>query len=168
MLARTDELKRRVPRLKEAVEILEGGDDRIQLAVALGELGRAYRALGDFNRGRVLVRKAWHVAKTCGADPLCRELMPRHADPGELAAAAAQPGQATTEAQRDVEALTEAEVRIAVLAAHGNTNREIASKLFVTVSTVEQHLTRIYRKLNVKRRRDLPAKLSDSSLTGTV
>ncbi|MFE2185704.1 AAA family ATPase [Streptomyces sp. NPDC059455] len=168
VLARTDELKRRVPRLKEAVEILESGDDRIQLAVALGELGRAYRSLGDFNRGRVLVRKAWHVAKTCGADPLCRELMPRHADPGELAAAAAaQPGQGT-EAQREVEALTEAEVRIAVLAAHGNTNREIASKLFVTVSTVEQHLTRIYRKLNVKRRRDLPAKLSDSSLTGTV
>ncbi|MFF6850422.1 helix-turn-helix transcriptional regulator [Streptomyces antimycoticus] len=167
VLARTDELKRRVPRLKEAVEILEGGDDRIQLAIALGELGRAYRSLGDFNRGRVFVRKAWHVAKTCGADPLCRELMPRHADAGELAAAAAQPGQGA-EQQRDVEALTEAEVRIAVLAAHGNTNREIASKLFVTVSTVEQHLTRIYRKLNVKRRRDLPAKLSDSSLTGTV
>ncbi|WAP56094.1 helix-turn-helix transcriptional regulator [Streptomyces sp. S465] len=167
VLARTDELKRRVPRLKEAVEILEGGDDRVQLAIALGELGRAYRSLGDFNRGRVFVRKAWHVAKTCGADPLCRELMPRHADSGEFAAAAAQPGQGS-EAQRDVEALTEAEVRIAVLAAHGNTNREIASKLYVTVSTVEQHLTRIYRKLNVKRRRDLPAKLSDSSLTGTV
>ncbi|MFD8160815.1 helix-turn-helix transcriptional regulator [Streptomyces malaysiensis] len=167
VLARTDELKRRVPRLKEAVEILESGDNRVQLAVALGELGRAYRSLGDFNRGRVFVRKAWHVAKTCGADPLCRELMPRHAEAGELAAAAAQPGQGT-ETQREVEALTEAEVRIAVLAAHGNTNREIASKLFVTVSTVEQHLTRIYRKLNVKRRRDLPAKLSDSSLTGTV
>ncbi|MFI0820596.1 AAA family ATPase [Streptomyces sp. NPDC021098] len=167
VLARTDDLKRRLPRLKEAVEVLEGGDDRVQLAVALGELGRAYRALGDFNRGRVFVRKAWHVAKTCGADPLCRELMPRHAESGEFVAAAAQPGQGD-EPQRDVEALTEAEVRIAVLAAHGNTNREIASKLFVTVSTVEQHLTRIYRKLNVKRRRDLPAKLSDSSLTGTL
>jgi DNA-binding CsgD family transcriptional regulator len=164
MLARTDELKHRVPRLKEAVEILEGGDDRIQLAVALGELGRAYRALGDFSRGRVFVRKAWHVAKTCGADPLCHELMPRHPESGEPASAA-QPG---AEPQSEVEALTEAEVRIAVLAAHGNTNREIASKLFVTVSTVEQHLTRIYRKLNVKRRRDLPAKLSDSSLTGAV
>jgi DNA-binding NarL/FixJ family response regulator len=34
------------------------------------------------------------------------------------------------------------------------------------VSTVELHLTRIYRKLNVKRRRDLPSKLSDSSLAG--
>jgi DNA-binding CsgD family transcriptional regulator len=167
VLARTDQLRRRLPRLKEAVEVLEGGDDRIQLAIALGELGRAYRALGDFNRGRVFVRKAWHVAKTCGAEPLCRELMPRQADTGELAPAPAQPG-GDAEPQRDVEALTEAEVRVALLAAHGNTNREIASKLFVTVSTVEQHLTRIYRKLNVKRRRDLPAKLSDSSLTGTV
>lgn len=168
VLARTDQLRRRLPRLKEAVEVLEGGDDRIQLAIALGELGRAYRALGDFNRGRVFVRKAWHVAKTCGAEPLCRELMPRQADSGELAPAPVQPGGGEAEPQRDVEALTEAEVRVALLAAHGNTNREIASKLFVTVSTVEQHLTRIYRKLNVKRRRDLPAKLSDSSLTGTV
>ena len=35
-------------------------------------------------------------------------------------------------------------------------NREIAGELFITVSTVEQHLTRIYRKLNVKGRQDLP------------
>lgn len=55
---------------------------------------------------------------------------------------------------------------MALLAARGHTNREIATKLYVTVSTVEQHLTRIYRKLKVKRRRDLPARLSDLSLPG--
>ncbi|NEA06615.1 helix-turn-helix transcriptional regulator, partial [Streptomyces sp. SID10116] len=47
--------------------------------------------------------------------------------------------------------LTEAERRVAELAADGFTNREISRKLYVTVSTVEQHLTRIYRKLDVKR-----------------
>src|SRR5262249_123299 len=31
-----------------------------------------------------------------------------------------------------------------------------ASRLYITVSTVEQHLTRVYRKLNVNRRSDLP------------
>ncbi|NEC39773.1 helix-turn-helix domain-containing protein, partial [Streptomyces rubrogriseus] len=51
--------------------------------------------------------------------------------------------------------LSRAEQRVAVLAAHGMSNRQISRKLYVTVSTVEQHLTRIYRKLNVTRRVDL-------------
>ncbi|MGA5130203.1 AAA family ATPase [Streptomyces olivoreticuli] len=165
ILARGEDLKRRLPRLKEAVEILEDGGDRLQLAGALGELGMGYRALGDFNRARVLMRKAWHVAKACGAEPLCRQLIPGHGDGSDFVAAAEQTGDGDA-VQREVEALTEAEARVALLAAHGNTNREIASKLVVTVSTVEQHLTRIYRKLKVKRRRDLPARLADSSLTG--
>ncbi|WP_245674898.1 helix-turn-helix transcriptional regulator [Herbidospora cretacea] len=52
--------------------------------------------------------------------------------------------------------LSEAERRVATLAAQGQTNRQISGNLFVTVSTVEQHLTRIYRKLGVTRRADLP------------
>ena len=48
---------------------------------------------------------------------------------------------------------------MAALAAVGYTNREIASKLYITPSTIEQHLTRVYRKLNVKYRKDLPADL---------
>ncbi|MEY9968292.1 DNA-binding NarL/FixJ family response regulator, partial [Streptacidiphilus sp. MAP12-16] len=52
--------------------------------------------------------------------------------------------------------LSSAERRVASLAALGHTNREIARDLFITVSTVEQHLTRVYRKLNVTRRSDLP------------
>ncbi|MEI5131209.1 helix-turn-helix transcriptional regulator [Streptomyces libani] len=55
--------------------------------------------------------------------------------------------------------LSEAERRVAALAALGRTNREIGRKLHITVSTVEQHLTRVYRKLNIKRRADLPVGL---------
>ncbi|MET8842360.1 AAA family ATPase [Streptomyces rubiginosohelvolus] len=51
--------------------------------------------------------------------------------------------------------LTGAEERVAKLAALGRTNREIASELRVTASTVEQHLTRVYRKLAVTRRGEL-------------
>jgi DNA-binding CsgD family transcriptional regulator len=51
--------------------------------------------------------------------------------------------------------LSDAERRVAELAAHGLTNREIARKLYITVSTVEQHLTRVYRKLGVRRRMEL-------------
>ncbi|MFF3625615.1 helix-turn-helix transcriptional regulator [Streptomyces sp. NPDC002467] len=55
--------------------------------------------------------------------------------------------------------LSQSERRVASLASAGYTNREIAAKLFVTMSTIEQHLTRIYRKLNISRRQDLPIDL---------
>lgn len=55
--------------------------------------------------------------------------------------------------------LTDAERRVGSLAAAGCTNREIALQLFITVSTVEQHLTKIYRKLKVRSRSGLPVEL---------
>ncbi|MFD0525740.1 LuxR C-terminal-related transcriptional regulator [Paractinoplanes durhamensis] len=51
--------------------------------------------------------------------------------------------------------LTRAEAKVAGLAARGHTNREISAQLYITMSTVEQHLTRIYRKLGVARRDEL-------------
>ncbi|MFJ5779686.1 AAA family ATPase [Streptomyces sp. NPDC093094] len=54
-----------------------------------------------------------------------------------------------------VAVLTRSERRVAVLAADGCTNRAIAARLYVTPSTVEQHLTNVYRKLRVKSRGDL-------------
>ena len=38
-------------------------------------------------------------------------------------------------------------------------NREIAQALFVTVRTVEMHLTHAYRKLDISSREELPALL---------
>ncbi|GGO32798.1 helix-turn-helix transcriptional regulator [Micromonospora parathelypteridis] len=146
---------RRLPMLREAVEILEDGGNRLQLALALGELGRCHQAEGDVNQARMLVRKAWHLAKSCGAEPLCEQLIPGYSE-----SEVTPPTRGTLPRSPETEPLTEAEARVAALAAEGHTNREIAAQLFVTVSTVEQHLTRIYRKLDVRRRRDLPTKLS--------
>jgi DNA-binding CsgD family transcriptional regulator len=47
--------------------------------------------------------------------------------------------------------LTETERRVAELAARGRSNKEIAAELFMGVSTVEAHLSRVYRKLGVRR-----------------
>ncbi len=60
-----------------------------------------------------------------------------------------------TSDEQPAAALTDAELRVATLAAQGKTNRQIAHTLYITVSTVEQHLTRVYRKLSVQRRTDL-------------
>jgi DNA-binding CsgD family transcriptional regulator len=58
--------------------------------------------------------------------------------------------------------LTETEQRVAALAAQGRSNKEIAAELFMGVSTVEMHLTRAYRKLGIRSRGGLAAKLATS------
>ena len=54
------------------------------------------------------------------------------------------------------DSLTPSERRVVELAAAGGTNREIAQTLFVTEKTVETHLGRAFRKLDISSRRQLP------------
>ena len=58
-----------------------------------------------------------------------------------------------------LDSLTASERRVAQLAAEELSNKEIAQALFVTVKTVELHLSNVYRKLGIGSRRDLPAAL---------
>ena len=51
--------------------------------------------------------------------------------------------------------LTDTERRVAELAAAGSTNREIAQALFMSVHTVEAHMTRIFRTVGVQSRTEL-------------
>ncbi len=59
-----------------------------------------------------------------------------------------------------VDALTPSERRVSELAASGLANAEIAQALFVTVRTVEMHLSAAYRKLGIASRAALPAALA--------
>lgn len=60
--------------------------------------------------------------------------------------------------------LTPAEARIAALVARGLKNREIGTALYMSVATVEAHLTRIYRKLAIRSRTELARLVADGSL----
>jgi DNA-binding CsgD family transcriptional regulator len=56
--------------------------------------------------------------------------------------------------------LTEGEHRVAELAAQGRTNKEIAAELFMGRSTVEAHLSRVYRKLGLRSRTELAGRIA--------
>ncbi|WP_256861146.1 helix-turn-helix transcriptional regulator [Streptomyces tsukubensis] len=145
-------LPQRIDLLEEAADLLVTCNDRYELAHVLTDLAEASSMVRHHSRARGLFRRARHLATQCGAAPLLRRL---GAEPSDIGGAwNAPPGQR-------IASLTESERRVAALAAIGRTNREIADQLFVTASTVEQHLTNVFRKLGVKGRQQLPRELAD-------
>ena len=62
-------------------------------------------------------------------------------------------------ARRSPDVLTRAERDVARLVVAGRTNKEIAGELHISLRTVESNLTRIYRKMDVRSRTELTAKL---------
>lgn len=115
-------------------------------AQARTALGAALLRRGDDKAARRQLRAAVDLAVRCGdvdaAGRARNALMGAGGRMGEV------PGRA-----RDV--LTDGERRVAELAAAGLTNRQIADALFVTVRTVESHLSNTYRKFGVQTRADL-------------
>lgn len=143
---------RRPQLLLESLELLEKCGDRFEQARTLAKLSGAYHRLDENRRARMVFRRALHLAQGCQAEPLTRELLSVSSELGEALAAS---GDAVKLA-----VLTGSERRVAALAAMGYTNREIATKLYITASTVEQHLTRVYRKLEITHRKELPSDLN--------
>ncbi|MFG1855603.1 helix-turn-helix transcriptional regulator [Actinomadura geliboluensis] len=153
LLAAVSDLRERPALLREAIDILLEQDGGFELAQARAELGRALFMLGDETQARAEARTAYRLADRAGMD------LPKGILPQEITGAARASGGAEAPTAGLIGKLSDAELRVAALASQGHTNRQIAGKLFITVSTVEQHLTRVYRKLNVRRRADLPLEL---------
>ena len=63
--------------------------------------------------------------------------------------------------------LTPAQERVAELVAAGKSNRQIAAELFMSVRTVETHLTKIYRQMGVGSRAQLAAHIAGRASTDT-
>jgi len=162
--AQSVDVKLRPSLLARAVEDLHRSGDRLELARTVSVLGETYRELGETTRSIAVTRRAMHLARECGAEPLCAESgqrlregeRKRVQDLGPAGGASAEPDGCDVPGAEAEAKLSDSEKRVAALAACGYTNREISAKLFVTISTVEQHLTRVYRKLKITRRHQLP------------
>lgn len=138
-------------------KLLEVSVDRLRalprprdLAATLLALGLERHRRGATAAAREALGEARELAERCGAAPLAADALAGLHRTGARPRRHARTGPA---------ALTGAERRVAMLAADGRTNREIAEELVLTHRTVEWHLGNIYAKLGIDSRRDLRSAL---------
>jgi DNA-binding CsgD family transcriptional regulator len=140
--------KERPALLQEALTSLARVGDKSESVRVLAELAQVFRDVGLTGRARTTARRAWELARASGVESLCDRRWSAdlkahlHVVEDEAPAEPAVP-------------LTDSELAVARLAALEHTNREISRKMHITVSTVEQHLTRVYRKLGVSGRKQI-------------
>jgi DNA-binding CsgD family transcriptional regulator len=137
--------------LEEAVEMLEPTTARLEHARALVEYGGALRRSKRRIEARERLREGVEIAHRLRALALVAQAN------DELAATGARPRKVV---QTGLETLTASERRVAQLAAEDMSNKDIAQALFVTVKTVEVHLSSAYRKLDISSRRQLASALA--------
>jgi DNA-binding CsgD family transcriptional regulator len=139
-----------------AVELLAASPLRLERARALVEHAAALRRAGQARAARSRFVEGMDLAARCGAAPLAELAR------AELIILGARPRRMMFSG---VEGLTATEHRVAAMAAEGLTNREIAQALFVTLKTVEVHLSHTYRKLGISSRAQLRAALNPAADT---
>ena len=137
--------------LEEAVTVLEGSAARLDHARALVDHGALLRRCGRRTAATERLRAGMDLAHRCDATVLVDTAA------AELRLAGARPRRIALSGR---EALTVSERRVTDLAAQGMSNKQIAQALFVTLRTVEMHLSNSYRKLGIASRVQLPAALS--------
>ena len=155
--------ERGIELLEEAVETLGPTPARLEQARSLVELrGRAASGEQASGRPRAPSRRA-----RAGAPLVAPPCSKRRRGTSSRRPAPARGGRF----RPGVETLTASERRVAQMAAQELSNKEIAQTLFVTVKTVELHLSNVYRKLRdrlaprarrgARRARGLPALLDE-------
>ena len=129
--------------LEEAVAVLQPSQARLVYAFALADLGEELVRLDRRDEGMEKLRSSMDLAHRCGASRLEDRALKA------LLALGARPRRRAVTGE---ESLTPSERRVCRMALDGLSNREIAESLFVTLRTVELHLTHSYQKLGIRSR----------------
>ncbi len=132
--------------LERAEALTRDWPTRLERARVLVALGGALSRRGRTREAIPRLRDGLDLADRCGATPIATEARE------QLHAAGARPRRPRTTGR---DALTPSELRVCRMASEGMSNRSIAQALFVSLRTVETHLTRSYVKLGVRRREEL-------------
>ena len=132
--------------LRLAEALVRRSPAKLELARTLLDLGRGLRRSNQRTQAREYLSECLDLATRCGAKVIAAEAGI------ELRATGARPRRPI---MSGVESLTSTETRVAGLAVNGLTNSEIAQRLFVSQRTVENHLGRVYRKLDIRSRDEL-------------
>jgi DNA-binding CsgD family transcriptional regulator len=127
----------------------------LERARVLAELGAALRRRKRTREAAPALQEALELADRCGALPIAERARE------ELRiATGAKPRRAR---RSGPDALTPSELRVCQLAARGHSNRDIAQTLFVSLRTVETHLTHAYQKLDISSRQQLATALGEAA-----
>ncbi len=126
--------------LRQSVALLDGSPTRLEHARSLVELGSALRRANQRSDARAPLVAGLRLAYQCGAQRLTRRAQQ------ELQAAGGRRPRLSTSGR---DSLTASELRVVRLAASGATNTQIAQELYVSLKTVETHLSRSYLKLGL-------------------
>jgi len=126
--------------LRESVAVLARSEARLEQARSQLALGSALRRGRERVQARKHLTAAMELGHACGADRLVEQARE------ELRTAGGRPRRI---ARTGSDALTASELRVARLAIAGRTNVEIAQELYVSVKTIETHLSHAYAKLGL-------------------
>lgn len=155
----------------QALMAVSGAEEHYTLALELLSTtpmevarGRAHLLYGEWLRrhkrptdARNHLGQAYEMFATIGAEGFAERARV------ELRATGARARKRTVETSN---ALTPQEAHVAKLAADGESNADIAAQLFISSSTVEYHLHKVFRKLSVTSRGRLRRALADSNPHG--
>jgi DNA-binding NarL/FixJ family response regulator len=125
--------------LERAVAEFEAMDSLVYAAETAADLGDLYRRDGDQRAASATGQRIAQLVDRVGGART----------PSLLRGAGVDP-------------LTSREREVALLAADGLPTKEIATRLYLSKRTVDTHLDRIYRKLGISSREELPVALGSS------
>ncbi len=129
--------------LAQAAHLIQKVPMPLAQCQVLTAYGLTLTRLGQREKARQVLAAAVEQARTAGAGWHAHQAMAEFRRAGGRAH------------RIPADQLSPQEKTVARLAQAGRTNREISRELFLSVNTVETHLSHIYRKLGIRRRNEL-------------